>query len=145
MSKFVRNSNGTWVRIDGQPIADIDIPELIELGLKAALQREKQSTNPKYHRTPVEQKLAFEFSQMFKEQVSDYNNAIYDEVNLVRQLVSSEDKILQCRKAINIYKEAQTFCYSKGQGGQIYFDDMWEHCHNSKNDCFSFIQKTRDL
>lgn len=53
-------------------------------------------------------------------------------------------KLGQCRIAITTYQDAKRFCYEKGERGQLYFDDMWEHCHNSRNFCFSYIQKTVD-
>ena len=43
-----------------------------------------------------------------------------------------------------MYEDFKKFCYSKGEGGKIFFDDRWEYCHNSKNPCFSYIQSTLD-
>ena len=54
-------------------------------------------------------------------------------------------------KAFDKYKK---IFYDQGTGGKLYFQDMWEHCHNSKNECFSWrdnlvkaynIQKEREV
>ena len=42
---------------------------------------------------------------------------------------------------IKCFYETKDFCFSKGQGGKIYFEDYWLHCHGYQKDCFSFIEQ----
>lgn len=54
------------------------------------------------------------------------------------------NSIEQCHKAIDAFESFRNYCYKKSKDGQIYFNDMWEHYHNSKDPCFSYIQSTKD-
>ena len=55
------------------------------------------------------------------------------------------DKIKACDAVINSFEKCKKFCYGKGKGGTIYFQDMWEYCHNSKNQQFSYIDSFVEL
>ena len=55
-----------------------------------------------------------------------------------------DKNIQQCHRAIDAFESFRNYCYKKSKGGQIYFEDMWEHFHNFKDPCFSYIQRTKD-
>lgn len=139
---FKKISNTLWGKKDGSPILDNDIPALITKGLENAEILEKNSLNPKFHRTEREEDLAFNFSRKYHSEVSQFEDSIYESVSKIKSCQTVEDKIKQSELAISTFERARKFCYSKGKGGRLYFDDMWEHCHNSKNPCFSFIEET---
>lgn len=139
---FKKTSNSLWGKKDGSPEIDDGTSALITKGLESAKIIEKNSPNPKFHRTEREEDLAFNFSQKYHSEVSQFDDSIYESVSKIKTCQTTEDKIKQCELAISTYERARKFCYSKGKGGKLYFDDMWEHCHNSKNPCFSFIEKT---
>ncbi|MCD1260663.1 hypothetical protein B5M42_017825 [Paenibacillus athensensis] len=131
-------------RADGKPISDSDIPQLIELSKRKAIEKESNSTNPKFHSTKQEQESKFHFSQKYNREVSFYNDAIYLETSRTKKLKNNQEKLEQCRKAVQIYDEFKSFCYSKGLYGQLYFDNMWEHCHNSKQECYKFYPGNKE-
>ena len=145
---------GVTFHTDGTPITDDEIPYLIELGREHAREVEKNSPNPKFHRTETEKDLSFKFSEQYSDKVAMAEISIYDKVQAasgayVRWSKSASVKeinqeIALLDEAITAYEDFKKFCYSKGEGGKIFFDDRWEYCHNSKNPCFSYIQSTLD-
>ncbi|GAB6170746.1 hypothetical protein JCM15765_02240 [Paradesulfitobacterium aromaticivorans] len=118
--------------------------EQVKHDLQNVIESEKRSINPKFHRTEREEDLSFNFSQKWASAIQKYEDDIYSETAKVGTLNSVDDNIEQCHKAIAAFEAFRNYCYKKSKGGQIYFDDMWEHCHNSKNHCFSYIQSTKD-
>lgn len=121
------------------------LTERQKLDLQKAIEYEKNSTNPKFHRTELEEELAFNFSYQYKDEIERLENLIVSEANKIKHLKDTTEKIRQCQKAIKTFEAMRTFCYSKGDAGKLYFDDMWEHCHNSKSECFSFIQPIKNI
>ena len=136
-SQYIEDGN-TFVHTDRSPITDEEIPDLIQLGYENALLAEKTSNNPKFHRTECEEDLSYNFEAKYGNQVCAltdkfevlYRNAIQtDELN---------QKIDLLQNAIDSFEKAKKFCYAKGKGGTIYFQDMYECLHNSSNSCFSY-------
>ena len=85
--------------------------------------------NPKFNRSWEEQDKKFQFHQKYYGTIQSLEDRIYQSNDLL-----IEDRI----ESIRAFNSLQRFCYSKGKAGKLYFDDMWLHCHNSKNPCFSF-------
>jgi hypothetical protein len=106
----------------------------------------KQNTsmreNPKFNRTLFEEQMKRAFSKEYYEIITKIKKIIYEEIRKAKVIKDPEIQFEQCMIAIKTYELARLFCYSKGQGGRIYFDDLYEHCHNSKNPCFSFLEDT---
>ena len=50
------------------------------------------------------------------------------------------EQIQTLQKMIEHYEAFRTFSYSNGECWKKYFSDMWEHCHNSKNPDFDYIE-----
>lgn len=115
-----------------------------EYDLQNVSAAEKSSINPKFQRTEKEEDLSFNFSQKWSSAIQKYKDAIYNETAKVGTLEKVDKNIEQCQKAINAFESFRNYCHKKSKGGQIYFDDMWEYCHNSKNPCFNYIQSTKD-
>lgn len=93
------------------------------------------ATNPKFSRTDDEEEESSHFHQ-------NYYTAIEE---LEERILPLTDELIENRlSSIKAFNELKEFCYSKGKGGKIYFDDMWLHCHNSKNQCFSFKDSIKD-
>lgn len=151
--QYVTEGNVTF-HTDGSPITDDEIPYLIELGRERARESERNSSNPKFHRTEIEKDLSFEFYEQYFDEASKAEATIYDRVQAASgayirwsKTASVEEikqKIALLDEAITAYDDFKKFCYSKGDGGKIFFDDRWEYCHNSKNPCFSYIQSVLD-
>lgn len=100
-------------------------------------------------RTEKEENMSFEFSEKYSEKLTILEDAIYEAAQNIgntgkrwlKNATKEEilEKIKLCDFAINTFNECKKFCYGKGKGGTIYFQDMWEMCHNSKSPCFSYI------
>lgn len=115
--------------------------------IQARRDYESHSANPKFHRTFEEGELSIEFIQKYQNKVSVMEEKIYNTAGIVDIDMHSpkfaDDNtiiklIKKCDTHINEYEKCKMFCYSKGKGGQIYFQDMWEYCHNSQNECFGY-------
>jgi hypothetical protein len=46
--------------------------------------------------------------------------------------------------AASLFDALQKYCYAFGEGGKEYFDSMWMHCSNSKNQDFCFLDPLRE-
>ncbi len=51
-----------------------------------------------------------------------------------------DEKIATLKQLIDLYEEYREYCYSKGTHYQKHFQDLWEHCHNSRNPDFDYIE-----
>ena len=89
-----------------------------------------KSYNPKFHRTESEKELDFNFFFKYKDEIEKYENLIY--------AFMESDFIEDTVKSILAFDDFKKFCFSKGKGGKIYFEDTWLNCHNSHNSCFSY-------
>ncbi|HHY74085.1 MAG TPA: hypothetical protein GX497_12865 [Bacillus bacterium] len=116
----------------------------IEHDYQNAVEYYKNSPNPKFHRSSKEENLAFNFSSRYSGIIGTLEANVYHESNKVFGIWTIDDRIEQCKKAIAAYEKLQKFCLSKGKGGQIHFEDMWEHCHNSNNPNFRYIEQVEE-
>ena len=135
---YVETNNAIY-RIDRKPITDKEVPYLIQTGYEKSLQEEKKPSNPKFHRTDKEENLSFNFMMKYGHEVdilTDRCESLYRDSFITNDL---SDKINILNEAAKAFEIAKKFCYSKGKGGTIYFQDMWEHLHNSTNPCFSYL------
>lgn len=132
--------NGSRInRIDGKEISNEEIPYLIELGEKQAI--ETAANSPQ--RSAKEEELSFQFfykhggeSQRRTDVFEDLNRAAYNENNI-------DKKIELLQNAIAAYEKAKKWHYNHSKGGMIYFQDMWEYMHNSRSQCFSWDESVR--
>lgn len=118
--------------------------------------KEEMSANPKFHRTPHEEDLSFNFytSETHSAKISEFENKLYDAVAKIHYFTprslkkANESEIKKaiddCNHAIKIFNRFKNYCY-RTKGGTIYFQDTWEYFHNSKNTCFSYIERAVKL
>lgn len=136
--------NNTIYRTDGKEISDQEIPYLIQLGYEHAFQAEANSSNPKFHRTAREDDLSYDFESKYYNEISERTKKFknlyrdsYTEINLSK-------KILLLEEALIDFDKCKKYCYSKGKGGQIYFQDTYEYLDSSQNPCFSYRDMITD-
>lgn len=101
--------------------------------------RAATATNPKFSRTKAEEDLEYEFMVKYGAEEAKLSNVF---LHLRSKAYSTSDlteRIDLLTQAVNAFEKAKSFCYSKGTGGIIYFQDTWEYCHNSQNSCFSYL------
>ena len=115
--------------------------EQIKIDLQKTIEYEKNSTNPKFHRTEREKDLSFNFSYKHSDKLQSLENELVENVMSISTTYQIDERIERCKIALESYEKLKKFCFSKGKGGQIYFEDMWEHCHNSKNPDFRYIER----
>lgn len=97
-----------------------------------------------------DEELSFEFFNHFQPLIKSHDDKLYFALQAIgttgpRWLKSAtreeiEIKIQACQNALSIYDDFKAFCYNQGRGGALYFNEMYEHCHNSKNPDFRYIQ-----
>lgn len=138
------DAGNTVFRADGAPISDREVPYFVESGLQKAMDYEASSPNPKFHRTDREQELMTQFfmrygdlSQKKTDEFRDLDHQAYQAENL-------DDKIMLMQRALQKYQEVKTWHYNKSKGAMLWFQDMWEHTHNSRNPCFSWDESVQD-
>ena len=125
-------------RADGKKISDEEVPYLMQVGYENALAEEKNSSNPKFHRSFKEEELSYSFENKYYNEIAKriekfetpYHNS-FSEQDLSK-------KIMLLEQSITEFDKCKNFCYSKGKGGTIYFQDMYEYLHNTHNECFSY-------
>lgn len=100
--------------------------------------KRRNSSNPKWHRTSEERDEKLKFSLANRSKISKYEADIYNDGRPYDNTLSIDERIEACDNSIRAFYILKDFCYQT-YGGKIYFQDMWEYCHNSKNECFSFV------
>ncbi len=110
-------------RTDGKNITDAEVPYLMQLGYENALAKEKQSRPV---RTQHEKKLAFNFDVNHFDKYSELEFKLMDLELEAKKEKNLPKKIQLLEKTIAAYDKLKRFCYSKGKGGTIYFQDKWE-------------------
>ena len=142
------NENLTFLQYishtDGSPITDEEIPYLIQLGYEEALRAEKESDNPKFHRTEREEDLSFNFMMKHESELCP----LVDKFEYLYRAAYKTDDLSQrielLERSLAAFEKAKKFAYSKGKGGTIFFQDMYECMHNSRNSCFSYADIIQD-
>lgn len=136
--------NNTIYRTDGKEISDQEIPSLIQLGYEHTLQAEANSSNPKFHRTAKEEELADRFFVKYFSEVINRTNSFEDLYLNSSSEKNISDQISMLEKALCEFDRCKKYCYSKGKGGQIYFQDTYEYLDSSQNPCFSYRDMITD-
>lgn len=136
-TEYVQDGNVIY-RADGKKISDEEVPYLMQVGYENALAEDKNSSNPKFHRSFKEEELSYSFENKYYNEIAKriekfetpYHNS-FSEQDLSK-------KIMLLEQSITEFDKCKNFCYSKGKGGIIYFQDMYEYLHNTHNECFSY-------
>lgn len=86
--------------------------------------------------------LPFEWYAKNKKWINDFKqkeNKLVEYAIASRQTIGQE-KIDILHKMIEYYYLLKEECYSKSECHKKYFEDMLEHCHNSRNKDFEYIK-----
>lgn len=142
-SQYIETENFI-AHTDGSLISDEEIPYLMQLGYENAVQNEKDSNNPKFRRTEQEEELAFEFMQTHDREFSILVNQFENLYRSANQTDDSSQRVDLLNQALIAFEKAKKYAYSKGKGGTIYFQDMYEYLHNSNNSCFSYADMIQE-
>ena len=102
-----------------------------------------KSSNPKWHRSEQEGHLSSEFYLKHLNTLEACDAQIYNDGKPFDKNLSVLACISECNKSLNAFNNLKQFCY-QSQGGAIWFQDRWEYCHNSKEECFSWSDKLKE-
>lgn len=137
---YIYDSNDNFSkRSDGQPLNNADYAYLTRQGYKNAKLTMQKSSNPKFHRTTAEEELRFQFFYHHGAESQKRCDAFHDFAYQAYKTDVIEEKIILLQKCIEAYESAKEWHYKKSKGAKLWFQDEWEHCHNSQNECFSWI------
>lgn len=140
-------TGSTISHVDNSPITDEEVSYLMQLGYSEALHAEAKLDNPIFHRTEREDELSFAFMMKYGRDLSVYTEQFENLYHAAYETNNLSKKIELLNHSLLAFERAKKFAYSKGKGGTIYFQDMYEHMHNSRNNCFSYadiIQSSLD-
>lgn len=133
-------SGSTISRADGKPISDEEVPYLMEIGYRRAL--EVNQSRPKI--SDRDQELVFQFMQNHGNQSSKHcvkfkslNCLAYEETDI-------DKKIVLLQQAIEAFEAAKQWHYNYSNGAKIYFQEFWERLHNSRSNCFSWVDPVKE-
>lgn len=136
-------TNNIIYKIDNKAIIDENISYSIQPKHKKIPQAEQEAFNPKFHRTAHEEDLSYNFAMKYGHEVSlleEEFETLYKNANMADNLT---EKIFLLNESVKAFEKARDFCYKKGKGGTIYFQDMWECLHNSQKPCFSYLDNIK--
>ena len=125
-------------------ITDEEVPYLVRLGYAKFVCAQKESSNPKFHRTEREEDLSFNFAKKHEHELAILINQFEELYRAAYKTDDLSQQIELLNRALIAFKTAKKFAYSKGKGGTIYFQDMYECMHNSRNSCFSYADLIQD-
>lgn len=74
-------------------------------------------------------------------EIKPLEDAIVKKALASKEAKKVDDKIKLLNDLIESYYSLKSKCVSLGTDYQVYFSKMWEHCHNSKNPDFSYIEQ----
>lgn len=131
-------------RADEELISHEEVPYLIQASYEKTISEEQSNKNPKFHRTEREENLSFNFMMKYGAQVDALTGNFESAYRNSFNTSDIDEKISLLNEAKKAFEKAKRFCYSKGKGGTIYFQDMWEYMHNSQNECFSYLDNIDD-
>lgn len=89
--------------------------------------------------SPTRNPNLYDFSFRNRELLKTYEDNIYNKGIAFDESKNIFERIEACKHSISAFYELQDFC-SRSPEGKIYFKKMWEHCHNSRNPDFSFVE-----
>lgn len=132
---YITNEQGAITnRADGKPISDDEVPYLVEQGLQFALEKHEPP-----RRSSREDELSFQFFYKHGAESQKWSDAFLDHARVALKANDINERIRLLEETIALFYKARDWHY-KTKGGMIYFQDVWEHCHNSKNPDFCWIE-----
>lgn len=84
------------------------------------------------------------FSVEHKNDTKKYIDIICNNRSKIIESKYIDEKIKLHKENISVFEELKNFCNSCGEGGKIFFEKYYLHCHNSTNDDFIYIQEDID-
>ncbi len=136
---YILNKN-VITRSDGKTITDEEIPHLMTMGYRQALEADKLRPSL----SPKDDELVYQFmlnhgseSQKRCDKFEHLNSLAFNETNI-------DKKIELLRQTVAAFEAAKHWHYTYSKGAKLYFQVFWEQLHNSRCACFSWIDSVKD-
>lgn len=134
-------SGNSIYRKDRKAISDEEIPALVSMGFKSVVRDEYMKETDIGSK---DDELEFRFmqrhgaeSQKRCDKFTDLNDQAFSEIDLNK-------KIELLRQAVDAFESAKQWHYNYSKGAKIYFQNFWERLHNSRCECFSWVDSVKD-
>ncbi len=135
-------TNSMIYRTDNESITDEQIPYLIQAGLKDAIESQKLSSNIIFHRTEYEENLAIQFMVNHGSEIQKHTQS-FENLNRLAYAECDLNKKIELLQEVIVLFEKEKKWFYRTKGGSIYFQDYYEHQHNSRNNDFSYIYSVK--
>lgn len=135
-------TNNMIYRANNESITDEQIPYLIQAGLEKAIEGKRPSSNIIFHRTEYEENLAIQFMINHGSEIQKHTQSFENLNRLAYAECDLNKKIELLQEVIVLYEKEKKWFY-RTKGGSIYFQDYYEHQHNSRNNDFSYIDSVK--
>lgn len=130
-------------RTDNKEITDEEIPYLMQVGLESALEKEHTPNNIKFNRTEREENLSVQFMMNHDLEIQEHTDNFEHCYDMACAEDDLDKKIELLQETIKQYEKSKKWFY-RTKGGTIYFQDYYEHQHNSNSQDFSYISSVED-
>lgn len=100
----------------------------------------EDTTKTKFYLNEREGILTENFYVKYHNKIIKMEDNIYKEREKIYSIYNFDDRVKQYKSSIEELLKFKNFCFSHGKGGQLYFVDTWEHCHNSHTPDFSILE-----
>lgn len=127
-------------RADGQPFNDADAAYLMRYDYSRVVEAQKKSQNPIYHRTEREEELSYQFGSKHgskSQKICDVFLKLEREADRANDI---NEKIRLTQAAIDAFYKAKEWHYKFSKGAMLHFQDYWECLHNSRRECYSWVE-----
>lgn len=97
---------------------------------------------PRPIRSEREEELSFKFMMKYEIKLRLMEDNMFNSRQLANETFNYDERLKYLLMTLETHEELKEFCYSRGLGGIIYFDDMWQHLHNARHPNFRYIEST---
>lgn len=138
---YIYDTNGNILRrADGQPFNDADAAYLMRYDYSRVMEAQKQSKNPIYHRTEREEELSYQFGSKHGSKSQKICDVFLNLEREAGRATDIDEKIRLTQAAIDAFYKAKEWHYKFSKGAMLHFQDYWECLHNSRRECYSWVE-----
>ncbi len=123
---------------NNKKISNEEVSRLIQTGYEATLK-----SNVTQNRTERENELSFQFMMNHGIEIQKHTNNFENCCRLAYKENDLSKKIELLKQTITKFEQSKKWFY-RTKGGNIYFQDYYEHQHNSNNPDFSYIDSVNE-
>lgn len=88
-------------------------------------------------------KLKIRFSKEYEKEFNNILDEALEQCFEISDFDDIDEKINQCKKALNTFENLKDFCYSKGDGGKVFYDDEMEFLKQINDTAYTMQEKIK--